>query len=143
VVALITTGAVAWLSAVVIADIRRAPDVNCIEVDASLMEVITSRPASGALEPLTAEAVQDPWTRSKGSVPFENYYAIALQFRRADGSTSQGVWGLGSDAQPSEGTALSVAAAVAPLVSVDEEARASTVWPENEMYFPEGANAVK
>lgn len=143
VVALTATATVAWLAVVVIAELRRAPDANCMDVDPSLMGVIVSRPASGPLEPLKAVAVHDPWTRSKGSVPFDNYYAIAIQFRRIDGSTSHGVWGLGAGVPPTKGVALTVAADTAPLVSVDREARASTVWPDTEMSFPEDANAVK
>lgn len=143
-VALTAAAAVTWLVAVVTVDIRRAPDANCIAVDSSLMDVIVGKPASDPLEPLEAVAVRDPWTRSKASVsPFDNYYAIAMQFRRSDGSTSHGVWGLGGGSLPPEGQALKVIADSAPLVSVDQSARQSTVWPETEMHFPEDANAVK
>ncbi|MFI6429702.1 hypothetical protein [Rhodococcus oryzae] len=142
--ALTATAAVTWLTAVVTAEIRRPPDVDCIAVDSSLMDVIVSRPASSPLEPLKAVAVHDPWTRSKGSVsPFDNYYAIAMQFRRSDGSTSHGVWGLGGGPLPTEGQTLAVIAGSAPLVSVDQSARQSTVWPDTEMFFPEDANAAK
>jgi hypothetical protein len=143
VVALTATAAVAWLAGVVTAELRRAPDANCIAVDSSLMDVIVSRPASDPLEPLKAVAVHDPWTRSGGSMPYDNYYAIAMQFRRSDGSTSHGVWGLGAGSPPPEGEALTVIAGSAPLVNVDQSARESTVWPATEMFFPEDANAVK
>ncbi|MFC4602983.1 hypothetical protein [Rhodococcus kronopolitis] len=142
-VALTAAAVVTWLGAVVAADIRRAPDANCIAVDSSLMDVIASRPAADPVEPLEAVAVHDPWTRSKGSVPFDNYYAITMQFRRSDGSIDHGVWGLGSDSPLPVGPALTVVAGSAPLVSVDSSARQSTVWPDTEMSFPEDANSVK
>ena len=143
VVALTATAAVAWLTVVVTDELRRAPDANCMDVDPSLMDAIVSRPASGPLEPLEAVAVHDPWPRSTGSAPFDNYYAIAMQFRRSDGSTTHGVWGLGADSPPSEGQALTVIAGSAPLVSVDRSARLNTVWPDIEMFFPEDANSVE
>jgi hypothetical protein len=107
------------------------------------MDVIVSKPASDPLEPIKAVAVHDPWTRSKGSVPYDNYYVIAMRFRRGDGSTAHGVWGLGAGSPPPERQALTVIAGSAPLVSVDQSARQGTIWPDTEMFFPEDANAVE
>lgn len=145
-VALITVAATAWLVAVVVADVRRAPDADCLRVDLALMDLIASRPVADPIEPVDAVAVHAPWNRSGGSVPFDNYYAIGMKFRKSDGSTSYGVWGLGTDAAPAEGKPLTTSAGGAfgaQLVSVDHSARQSTVWPDTEMFFPEDANAVE
>ncbi|MEN0138548.1 MAG: hypothetical protein AAGC80_25570 [Rhodococcus sp. (in: high G+C Gram-positive bacteria)] len=146
VVALIAVGAVTWLTAVIIADVRRAPDADCLAVDSTLMDLIASRPIADPITPRSAVAVHDPWTRSKGSVLFDNYYAIAMEFRRSDGTISRGVWGLGAGPAPAEGQPLRANAGNgygAPLVSVDRTARQSTVWPDTAMFFPEDANAVE
>ncbi|BAH48703.1 hypothetical protein [Rhodococcus opacus] len=145
-VALIAVAAVTWLAAVVIADVRRAPDAECLAVDSTVTDLIASRPVADPIEPVDAVAVRDPWTRSSGSVPFDNYYAIAMEFRSSDGSISHGVWGLGTDAAPAEGRALTAHAdnaLGAPFVSVDQLARQSTLWPDTAMFFPEDANAVR
>ncbi|TQC41530.1 hypothetical protein EEB14_54195 [Rhodococcus sp. WS4] len=145
-VAVIAVAAVAWLAVVVFADVRRAPDADCLAVDSTVMYLIASRPATDPIEPIDAVAVHDPWTRSKGSVPFDNYYAIAMEFRRSDGSIFHGVWGLGAGTAPAEGQALTANADSvlgAPLVSVDQSARQSTAWPDTAMVFPEDANAVE
>ena len=129
-----------------IADVRRAADADCLAVDSTVMDLIASRPAADPIKPIRAIAVHDPWTRSKGSVPFDNYYAIAMEFSRTDGSTSHGVWGLGTGPAPSDGQALTASADSelgAPVVSVDQSARQSTVWPDTAMFFPEDANAVE
>ncbi|SEM31693.1 hypothetical protein SAMN05444583_1322 [Rhodococcus maanshanensis] len=62
-----------------------------------------------------------------GSRSDNNYYAVAMQFRRSDGSTSHGVWGLGGGPVPTEGQALTVIATGAPLVNVDQSAWEHTV----------------
>ncbi len=145
-VALITVAAITWLAAVVIADVRRAPDADCLVVDFTLMDLIASKPVSDPIEPVDAVAVHDPWTRSGGSVPFDNYYAIAMKFRKSDGSTSSGVRGLGTNVALAEGQPLTTNAGNtfgSPLVSVDHSARQSTDWPATNMFFPEDANAVE
>ncbi|MFE5704005.1 hypothetical protein [Rhodococcus koreensis] len=145
-VAAIAASAVTWLAAVVIADVRRAPDADCLGVGSTVTDLIASRPLTDPIEPIDAVAVHDPWARSKGSVPFDNYYAIAMEFRRSDGSISHGVWGLGAGPAPAEGQALTANANSvlgAPLVSVDQSARQSTIWPDIQMFFPEDANAVE
>jgi hypothetical protein len=78
-------------------------------------------------------------------VPFDNYYAVAMEYRRSDGSISHGVWGLGAGPAPAEGQALTANAdsVLGALVSVDQSARQSTVWPDTVMFFPEDANAVE
>jgi hypothetical protein len=141
--AVVAVAASSWLAWVVSADLRHAPDADCIAVDTTLMNAIASRPTAGPLEPVTAVAVHDPWVRSRGSVPYEDYYVIAMQFERSDGSTTSGVWGLGTNTPLVEGQASAVAPGSGSLVGVDETARQNTVWPDTEMFFPEGANAVK
>jgi hypothetical protein len=144
-VAVIAAAAVTWLAAVVIADVRRAPDADCLAVDSTVMDLIASSPATDPIEPIDAVAVRDPRTRSTGSVPFDNYYAVAMEFRRSDGSISHGLWGLGAGPAPAEGQALTANAdsVLGALVSVDQSARQSTVWPDTVMFFPEDANAVE
>ncbi|MFD1813529.1 hypothetical protein [Rhodococcus gannanensis] len=125
------------------ADLRRAPDADCIAVDSSLMDSIANRPAAEPLEPITAVAVHDPWIRSRGSMPYEHYYVIAMEFQKPDGSNVDGIWGMGTNLPLVEGQAVTVVPGGPSLVSVDDTARQNTVWPDIEMFFPEDANAVK
>ncbi len=142
---LVAVAAVGWLATVVTAEVRRAPDTDCIAVHPSVTDAIAARPATDRIEPVHAVAVHDPWNRSTASVPpFDDYYAIAMEFRRTDGSMVRGVWGLGAGPSPSDDQPLTIGGdgPGSALVSVDDPARQTTVWPDTELHFPQDANAV-
>ncbi len=52
-VAAIAASAVTWLAAVVIADVRRAPDADCLGVGSTVTDLIASRPLTDRSSPLT------------------------------------------------------------------------------------------
>ena len=120
----------------VVTDLR-TPD-GCQSVDRSLTTAITERATDGRLTVLAATAVENPFARGRSSVPFDSYYVIGIHFRTQDGTSRDGVWGLGTNAARHEpGQRLSVVGPIdgksSALAAITSDARTWTDWPNNDI----------
>ncbi|MFI6042455.1 hypothetical protein ACIA8C_12520 [Nocardia sp. NPDC051321] len=140
--ALVAAGvAAAALVVAVVADVREPDD--CLRVDDSLTSLIVARSPKGPITPDAANAIEDPFARSRNSVPYGNYYIIVMRWQLPDGATIDGVWGLGTNSpKPERGQALSQHAPVdgraSSLAAITPSAMQWTDWPNRDIPIQEG-----
>ncbi|MFC7450441.1 hypothetical protein [Rhodococcus daqingensis] len=142
----VAIAAAALLTMALAKEIRRPDNAHCLPVEQSIVDAIASRSTARPIAPTAAVAVRDPWIAATASVPFANYYAVAMRFTTADGETAYGVWGLGTDAARSQdGSAVGFGSGRSGLVGVDDAARIWTDWPPGtDMPFAaEGTSVVR
>ncbi|MFI6042519.1 hypothetical protein ACIA8C_12845 [Nocardia sp. NPDC051321] len=128
--------ATAALVAAVVSDVRKPDD--CLRVDDTLATLIAARSPAGPITPQATNAVDDPFARSRQSVPYSNYYIIVMRFQTPDGSTVDGVWGLGTNApKPERGQPLSqhepVDDRAGSLAALSPTAVQWTDWPNQDI----------
>ncbi|PXX71665.1 hypothetical protein DFR70_1011099 [Nocardia tenerifensis] len=124
----------------VVGDVREPDD--CLAVDESLVTLIATRSAAGPITPQAAVAVEDPFARSRQSVPYNDYYIVVMRFQVPDGTTVDGVWGLGTNApKPERGRSLSQQAPVdgraSSLAALTPQAEQWTDWPNRDIPIQE------
>ncbi|MFI6166420.1 hypothetical protein ACIBCN_06485 [Nocardia sp. NPDC051052] len=140
--ALLAAGVAA--AALVVAVVTNARDADdCLRVDDSVTTMIAARPSEGPIEPRAAFAVENPFARSRQSVPYQNYYIIVMRFQIPDGATIDGVWGLGTNSpKPERGQALSQGAPVdgraSSLAAITSAAGRWTNWPNRDIPIQDG-----
>ncbi|MFD4179876.1 hypothetical protein [Rhodococcus sp. NPDC058514] len=140
---LVAIAAAALLTMALAKEIRRPDNAHCLPVAQSVVDAIASRPTAGPIVPTTAVAVRDPWIAATVSVPFANYYAVAMRFTTAGGETAYGVWGLGTNAaRPQSGAAVGFGNG-GGLASVDEQARNWSDWPTDLPFAADGTSEVR
>lgn len=114
----------------------RSPATNyCIPID----DAVAARIAGPQLGVVKAVAARDPWIGNRHqSVPFANYYVVAMQVTTADGSVSDGLWGVGTDdAAPADGAPLHFGEEGTEITSLDRVAVEHTEWPDTSLPFEE------
>ncbi|WP_024794681.1 hypothetical protein [Tomitella biformata] len=113
-------------------DIRQPPTNYCIAVE----DGVAANIAGSQLLPIKAVAARDPWIANRSPEPFANYYVVAIQVTTPDGSTGEGLWGVGTNAPaPAEGAALSFDQDHAVITALDPLAVEHTNWPDTSLPF--------
>ncbi|MCX5044039.1 hypothetical protein OG921_12755 [Aldersonia sp. NBC_00410] len=134
----VAIAAVVALVVVVVQEVRRPPGPDCLQVDPALVAAIASRPRDDPIRPIAARAVRDRWVKGRASFTYEDYYVIAMGFVAPDGSTNQGIWVLGTDAdEPEHDAPLAVSGPIDGMNStvepVNDAARRWTNWPGHDI----------
>ncbi|MFI7000568.1 hypothetical protein [Nocardia sp. NPDC050175] len=133
--------AAAALVVAVVTEVREPDD--CLRVDDSLTNLIMTRSSASPITPEAANAIENPFARSRQSVPYTNYYIIVMRFQLPDGTTIDGVWGLGTNSpKPQRGQALSHDAPVdgraSSLAAISPSAEQWTDWPNRDIPVQDG-----
>lgn len=130
---MVVVAAAAVTGIVFLVNDMRSPATNyCIGVD----DAVAARIAGPQLGVVKAVAARDPWIAARESDPFENYYVVAIQATTPDGSTSDGLWGVGTDdPAPIEDAPLEVGEDGTVITALDNLAIDYTDWPDTSLPF--------